>query len=490
MFLAKYLPISWLAATISVFNSSQVPVDTSEKLCNEEIAYVEKRKSMEKEAQEKLTGKKLAKRQKIGLCFSGGGYRAMIGYLGFILGAQEIGLLDAVTYNSELSGSTWGTANMLIRNYFYKKQHRDDQRHFLEQFREILQERTSKSFWDLTTLHWHEIAKKLWHKWENYKELSFADVYGAMIADRLMGDLEDGGQNLSFKQIRKFLRKTKTYPFPLFDAIIKDTLSTTGEYEHFEITPFSSGSSYLKGFIPTKHLGSIFENGKLIKQKNEESLKFILALIANPPDFNLDDIALQMVQYIPETWSYKNKIINLVHHSIKKYKIARELAKLNFLPSKINNPTYKMDTSPCNKKFLTLADAGFDFNITTPPLLRRNVDMIICCDDSTDSCKKGFPQLNLAKRDAERHGHAMPFTKYFKKIDEHVFVLKWDENGKISKNIPTIIYFGNPINNSTFKLKYSKKEFDELCNYMKNKLVKNKQVIADEIIARSKNLQL
>src|SRR5579871_5411386 len=43
----------------------------------------------------------------ISLICSGGGYRAMLGSMGAFSGLQKIGLLDAITYISSLSGSTW-----------------------------------------------------------------------------------------------------------------------------------------------------------------------------------------------------------------------------------------------------------------------------------------------------------------------------------------------------------------------------------------------
>lgn len=44
---------------------------------------------------------------RVGLCMSGGGLRAMYSGLGFSIGMQEEGILDAVSYAAGLSGSTW-----------------------------------------------------------------------------------------------------------------------------------------------------------------------------------------------------------------------------------------------------------------------------------------------------------------------------------------------------------------------------------------------
>lgn len=47
------------------------------------------------------------------LIFPGGGYRAMIGFAGFMQGAEERGILDCCTYIAGLSGSAWGVAGFI-----------------------------------------------------------------------------------------------------------------------------------------------------------------------------------------------------------------------------------------------------------------------------------------------------------------------------------------------------------------------------------------
>ena len=266
----------------------------------------------------------------------------------------------------------------------------------------------------------------------------------------------------------------------MFNTIIKDSFPITGEYEWFEINPFVCGSDYLDGFIPTKYFGSKFQDGVCIKIRPEESIGYFLGIFGSPYNFNIGDLLLQIVQSIPEKFVLKYQIINYVHSFIKEY----DFAKINVLPSKISNPTYKMSSSQYQEKFLTLADAGFDFDISIPPLLKRKVDIIICCDDSSDACKKGFPELKMAKRYANYHGFKFPSLKYYTQITSNLFIFDCDENGKINRKIPTIIYFINPIQESMLKMQYSKKEFDNLCDYMKNMVIKNKTVISQAIIQK------
>ncbi|MFC1842506.1 hypothetical protein ACFLYU_02515 [Candidatus Dependentiae bacterium] len=457
-------------------STNNIFVDTSGKLCQKEIKYIKKRKPVVKKSQEQLTGKKLSKCPTIGMPFSGGGYRAFVAMLGFMLGAKQIGLLGSTTYISGLSGSAWGIGTLLARNAFYKKK-----KGFLKKFKQDMQDRMSKSFWNFKQVNWQEIIKRLAKKYKNYGKIEPADLWGALVVDRLMGDLPQSGQNLSFKNIRSFLKKTDKYPYPLFSLIMKDTFDKTEHYEPFEVTPNSSGSDYLHGFVPTKYFGSEFKDGKLTKRRSQESLGFNFGLFGSPYDFNEGDLLLQIVDAIPQTFKFKTEVDSFVRFIIKKYK----LSKKNFLPSKVNNPTYNMKTSSYKKEFLTLADAGFEFNLTIPPLLRRKPNIIVCCDASSDACEKGFPELVIAKEYADKNGFAFPSLKYYKKISANLFIFKWDKSKKTNKKIPAILYFTNPISESTFKLEYSKKEFNKLCDSMKKMVIKHKDTIAKEIIEKS-----
>lgn len=91
------------------YRNTQAAVRVDSSLASQEINVINKRLVFNKAAQEKLLGVNLNDNQtlKIAFCASGGGYRAMICTLGFLIGAQEIGLLDCTLYTSTLSGSTW-----------------------------------------------------------------------------------------------------------------------------------------------------------------------------------------------------------------------------------------------------------------------------------------------------------------------------------------------------------------------------------------------
>jgi hypothetical protein len=126
---------------------------------------------------------------------------------------------------------------------------------------------------------------------------------------------------------------------------------------------------------------------------------------------------------------------------------------------------------------LTLTDAGICFNLPTPPLLERNMDIIFICDASSNAYTRSFPELKKAARFAAAHGLRFPNLRNIKRATPELCIFE-DED----PNTPTIVYFHNPIVFDTTKMDYSPSEFDALCNYMEAAVVKNAPTIT-EIIA-------
>ena len=94
------------------YKDSAAVVRVGNELHAEEQAYLVKRKPKVKVALEKMLGRSLEDLYvpTIAIVGSGGGYRAMLGTIGSLLAAEKIGLLDATTYITALSGATWAVA--------------------------------------------------------------------------------------------------------------------------------------------------------------------------------------------------------------------------------------------------------------------------------------------------------------------------------------------------------------------------------------------
>ena len=80
-------------------------------LCeNEKQFRMRRKRKVLKTLQSIMSGKSpnsLDETPTVAVMGSGGGIRAMVGYLGCLKALEDMGVLDAATYLSGLSGSTW-----------------------------------------------------------------------------------------------------------------------------------------------------------------------------------------------------------------------------------------------------------------------------------------------------------------------------------------------------------------------------------------------
>jgi len=630
---------------------SAVIVDPDGRISQGENNYTDKRENKVHLAQERFLKKRLSQHKKWGLCYSGGGYRAMISSLGFMQAAEKIRLRQAATYDSSLSGSTWNHILLFFRKIFdqerkkaeqikqekilqeQKNQEEPEQKsgffantwstfialknylpklpsflsksedtvepqakvdsdpkeeevecealchgikmpasgfseastdrqadrdhiqrkeeeietdedeneedNFFEKFRAIMKKQVEPKFWNPFTFNWHNILGLLEKKHKAYGHITWADIWGALLIDRLLSDMPEKVQSLSFALLRKFLKETDSEPYPIFSACIKTYIALAQMYGWWETGPHTSGSDDLKGFIPTKFLGSFFESGKLIKALDQEDASFLMGLFGSAYDFNIGDVLLLLAQGLPDNWIFEDfhknvehpndseentleslllhliklipekytcasKIIELVRKLIKKHDLHLEkyinkkkiiefveyinkkynLCKKNFLPSRINNPTNKMESSPYSGPYLELADAGYDYNNPFIPLLARDTDIIFCWDASTDACSEDRTELKKARKSAFKYGYTdFPSLKYCKPLGEskHAYLYKWDNEGRPCKK--ALFYFMLPEEDdvSTLKLSYSGEEFDKICNTPISILNSAKKAIKEEL---------
>ncbi|KAK1160426.1 cytosolic phospholipase A2 zeta-like [Acipenser oxyrinchus oxyrinchus] len=92
-------------------SSELLDVRLRSSLCQEETHFLELRRPLVAQALKKALGlkKDLDPKQVpvVAVLGSGGGTRAMTSLYGSLLGLQDLGMLDCVTYLSGVSGSTW-----------------------------------------------------------------------------------------------------------------------------------------------------------------------------------------------------------------------------------------------------------------------------------------------------------------------------------------------------------------------------------------------
>lgn len=381
----------------------------------------------------------------IGLACSGGGYRAMIATTGFMRGLEKAGILDSCMYLATLSGSTWMASSWLAQDLS------------LTNFRAFLKDQvnTDLADYDFDVLTIAEtIATKIFYQ----QPVSFADVYGAMLGNILFDRIVDGGQDVYLSQLAPKIG-TGDYPIPLFTSVLDYDWST--DYYWFEYSPYEVGCEKLKSWIPTEAFGKKFNAGISTDQAPEQTLGFMVGIFGSAFAANLREILEELANNIFKTPS-----------------LTKSVRDLRFSPPQVFSFTKNLDQSGfASEDRYTLVDAGLDFNVPFPPLLRRPVDIIIVCDASGDLAENTATALVGAQEYAEREGIAFPPISYTGIGKKPVSVFVDEKN----PDAPVVIYFPNQVSFPTTKNRYTEKEFDLLSNSMEKAVIDNKNVIINAI---------
>lgn len=433
--------------------SAATPVDTSLRLCPEEVAFIQKRETLTHAkilnlVQDVFPGgfdKNIHKLPKIAFCFSGGGIRALITSLGFMQGMQACGLVDCASYCALLSGSSWFYATFLLKNMD------------LDNYREFIKARVAQPFNKNISSFLGELNAI--SKQRGYSSIS--DAYGKSVYKYLLGDTVPA--EASFADIRKnIISGSYSMPFPLFTAIVKSGYP----YKWLEVNPFITGSDELGGYVKTQNWGSCFERGVCIKELPELSLASFMgiwgsAYCINRSDFERSGGAESLrsqpfYNYLNNTLGWVVSTDNLLYSAMNQVESR----------SVFENPLFDMGLTSSEYRNVVVADAGLDFNLPTPPLLKkeRGVDIIFICDASayTEQSTEN-DQFNAISTHARRNGLDIPDLENPIKLNDDLLVFESND-----PNIPTIVYFKLFTTCGTMKFDYTGPEFDAVCDNAKD----------------------
>ena len=443
----------------SVRQGTDIPADEKNYIMNRDI--------VSKKNLEKFLGMRLTKNQvpKISFCFSGGGYRAMLGSFGALSGAKDIGLLDSVSYMSGLSGSTLTLFSWLTSN------------RSLEEYGKILSKNVRDTIFTLN-LNYQKLIQNLTKKFISKQKISLVDIFGFLLSNKLLSEFGKEKYNMGMSQSSKLFKNGK-YPLPIGTAV-----ETLENYEWFEFTPFEVGSNYFKSYIPTWAFGRNFVNGKSIGFAPEQSLGFFMGLFCSAFSADVEKVVETIRNFIGED----NNILEFANNVATE----SDVGDPRFAPTEVNNFTYGMfDSQMQNVEQLELVDAGHDFTLPFPPLLRpeRNVDIIFVGDYGFMGTYK--TEMQKAEKYAAKRGLKFPKIDY-EKLEKNVISVFKDEN---DPTVPVVIYFPLIKNNkysrrfdpktagycNTLNFEYSEREFNELSGLTKYAFTSNKEKIKEVI---------
>lgn len=408
---------------IEPYSSLPAQVRLSTDISKDEKRIIELRIPKIKEALEELLDRNLTNDQvpRIAIACSGGGYRAMISTLGFLNGAQKIGLFNAIAYISSLSGSTW-----LLSPWYL--QHAD-----FEEFKDELIEKVRHPIF-LKSLQNDKASftKYLVRKYAFLQGISVIDLYGSILTSNL---LRSNGPNKDLYNI--FLDNQIKYieqgerPYPIYTAIV-----TKKPYEWVEFTPYEIGSDYLGGYIPSwslgrRFLGSVAEpfmvDGKQVFAP-PLPLGYMMGIWGSAISVNLREAWKEFLKdFVPDAFQ------KIIKDTLEESTIGGE----RFFPAQVYNFTYGMHNLPRGQeKRLTLVDGGINFNLPIPPLLRkdRKIDIIIVFDAS-QATNIGTELEKTEKYFAEKN---IRFPKIdYSKLSTKICNVFFDES---NPEVPAIIY--------------------------------------------------
>ncbi|XP_065100992.2 cytosolic phospholipase A2 zeta-like [Paramisgurnus dabryanus] len=446
----------------------------------EEKNFLVKRSKVVSEALQKvlnlITTPEPRKVPVIAVVCSGGGTRAMTGTYGALRGLQELQLLDAVSYITGLSGSTWTLASL----YGDPNWSKSDIIKFIQSSRKEIS-KSKSSLFSREQLSYYK--KKMEERGKEGHIVSLIDMWGLAIEYLIQGKKPFG----TLTDMQKALSEGQN-PLPIFTAVnMKDgNLECTAEAEWCEFTPYEVGISKYGGFVPAQNFGSEYYLGHLVKKIPETRVSFLLGIWSSVFSLNLTSI-WQHATGITPSWtqgaekeasntktdnkprklstsllspvadsanrvsSFMNSrpIISQMSNFLRGLQLHRDYSENSaFVAWKEKHADAFPNTLTPMDSLLSLVDGGFAINSGFIPVLgsQRHADVILSLNYSWDQ-----DQFQILKQTYDYCiDRKIPFPKIdYKKVEsepiQEVYVFEDQENPEA----PIVIHF--PFVNITFK---------------------------------------
>jgi phospholipase A2 len=383
-----------------------------------EREYREKRKPKVMAALEKTLGISLENKHvpTISVICSGGGYRAMLGSIGSWSGLQQIGLLDAITYISTLSGSTWALGFWMSTGMT------------IAQLKKSISQKIVKDIYKLSKNEAKNIAHMLAVKIAFNQPYTTVDLFGAMIANHLLAGYY--GKKCQMVHMSDQVKQISNgdMPFPIYTAV-DGRMRAIGKAPWYEFTPFEIGSPDYAAYVPTWAYGRHFSKGKSVDYAPEQSLGFHFGVFGSAFGVHLG-----------LAWE---RVIKDLTPSVLKTMIEGSLVKSGLEKARVfwaEIPNYMFgahDYDVTKNKNLKLVDAGIEFNLPYPPVSgerpERMSDIFIFFDFSRTKIPHA---LKKAESYARRKGLKFPVIDY-DGIEKKTISIFKDEN---DTSVPVVIY--------------------------------------------------
>lgn len=411
-------------------------------LCPAERLYLDKRLPKVKQALEKVIGQPLNGDYvpKIALIGSGGGYRALLSTTAYLSAANDLGLLDTLTYVAGVSGSSWALNLWMAQDLS------------IQSFKKVLLNRVCRNPFSLSTKELKLFWQKLTDKRSHNHQLNFVDIFGGLLANTLLQEHGDDRHTLTLSdQLHRVQNGQR--PFPIYTAVTgeKDFVDS---YKWYEITPCEVGAPWLGHYVSAHSFGSKFSKGVCSHHSPEQSLGFVMGACGSAFAANLKEV------YVKTGTDFSNKAVKKAIE-----KVIDSVGDIRLTSAYLPNFTYGMPTSPLqhNKK-LHFVDAGVAFSLPYPPISgerpERKADIIIMVDTSNDL--RRCSELQALERYARDNNLPFPRIDYTDLSHKPVHVFKDEDN----LDVPVVIYMPVIKVNSLWKKHKNNPDFADIAAHV------------------------
>ncbi|XP_076599468.1 cytosolic phospholipase A2 zeta-like [Chaetodon auriga] len=411
----------------------------------QEKEYLKKRKVVVAQALQKILGLgsqlEPEKVPTIAVVASGGGTRAMTGLLGSLRALKDIGVLDATTYITGVSGSTWAMSTL----YQEANWSQEDMDSVISAAKKQMTKSTLSAFSPEKLQYYSEEMTKKGN--EGYI-VSLIDMAGLVLEHLVFG--REVTSTLSEQQLAVDEGQN---PLPIYTAVnMKDKLlGCESEAEWCEFTPYEVGMQKYGAFVKSEDFGSEFFLGHIMKRHKEVRIPYLMEVGTRPSTLDTYLInPLTDIQSILSDFMKNRPVIAEMYNFMRGLFMHLDYNKnSNFVAWKETHPDAFPNQLTPKDPTLSLVDSGHVINIGCAPVLRpeRDVDVIICLSYSWDPehILRVLEKTAAYCKDRNIPFPSADFASLEKEPQKEVYIFEDKENPKA----PIVVHF--PLVNVTYK---------------------------------------
>jgi cytosolic phospholipase A2 len=388
------------------------------QLHSDEVEFLNNRRPIVKAVVEKITGLASEKNDipTISVVCSGGGYRAMLGSIGAWSGLEQIGVFDAVTYISSLSGSTWALGLLM------------SMRVTISQLKKYISQQLLADFYEIHRADARLIGRMLFDKLSSSQSFTSVDLFGGLLANHLLkGYFGKNCQRVHLSDQGEYIKKGNV-PFPIYTAI-DGRMGAVANPAWYEFTPFEIGSAEYAAYVPTWAFGQRCNNGVSLKNVPEQSLGFLFGIFGSA-----------FGAHVGLAWDrvLKELTPSFMKSSIEKFLIKSKIAQVRFAWARVHNFMFGIEDCELKKlKNLKLVDGGIACNLPYLPVSgqrsERAPDILIFFDFSRSRVPDSLQKSEAYAREKNLKFPVIDYTD----IEKRVISIFKDEN---DPEVPVVIY--------------------------------------------------